>query len=88
MTTAQITLGNSRQADAAFRSDEQARSAAAAKLIGLALATLVPALFWTGMTWAIGHACGIEITTNSLVVIAVTITLFLSFVCSALLSTD
>lgn len=87
MATAPTAL-NGHQADTTLRSGDQARPFVSAKLVGLTIATFVPALFWTVTVWAISHACDIEVAANTLLTIGVTIMLFLSFVCSALLGTD
>ena len=58
------------------------------KAIGLAVATVGPAVFWTVIAWAASHAFGIELSAMTLATIAVVITAFLSLVCSALLATD
>jgi hypothetical protein len=87
MATVPITLAG-HQADTTFRSADQTRSVVPAKLAGLAIATLVPALFWTATVWGIGHAFGVEISTRALITIAAAITAFLSVICSAMLATD
>lgn len=58
------------------------------KAIGLAVATVVPAVFWTLIAWGAGHAFGVELSAMTLATIAVVITAYLSLVCSALLATD
>ncbi len=54
------------------------------KLMGLAIVSLVPALFWTGVLALIGPLIGITFDLNTLVMVGIVIALFLSVVFSAL----
>ena len=78
MVTAPATL-DQQHANTGFVSREHLQSEISAKWIGLVIATLVPALFWTGAVWLIGKAVGIEIATVTLVTMATTVTAFLSY---------
>jgi hypothetical protein len=87
MATAPIILSG-HQTDTTFHSGNQTRSVVPVKVAGLAIATLVPALFWTAAVWGVGHTVGVEISTSTLVTIATAITAFLSVICSAMLARE
>lgn len=89
MATLPITLADG-QSRAVNRIDGGTleRTVLPAKIAGLAIATVMPAAFWTLVFWAIGRAFGYEVETTTLISIATSITIFLGFVCSAILNTN
>jgi hypothetical protein len=54
-------------------------------LFGLAITALVPAVFWTGLVWLVSPLLGWHMSAMTLGIIAGSITLFLTLICSALL---
>lgn len=54
------------------------------KLVGLAIVTILPALFWTGVLAVIGSTIGIAFSAGTLLLIGVAIALMLSLVFTAL----
>lgn len=62
------------------------RTFAAAKLAGLAIVMVVPAIFWTFVAWVAGQVVGIEIGTATLWLVASLIAVFLGLVCSAMIA--
>ncbi|MBX9926883.1 MAG: hypothetical protein K2Y05_11035 [Hyphomicrobiaceae bacterium] len=55
---------------------------------GLALAVLVPALFWPAVIWAAAQGFGYSIPVGSLIALGGSIATFLSVVCGALMLRD
>lgn len=58
------------------------------RALGLAVATLLPALFWTSMLVLAGNIFGYEFSGLVLMTVAAAITLFLAIIVSALPSGD
>lgn len=56
-----------------------------AKILGLALAALMPALFWTGAIAGAGGVLGFSIALSTLVLTGTAIALFLGAVCAPLM---
>jgi hypothetical protein len=63
------------------RTPVTARLTRAYRLVGLAVATLLPAAFWVGLAAALAQAAGATISTPALVIAAAAIALFLGAVC-------
>ena len=56
-----------------------------ARLIGLAVVTLVPAFFWMGALAFVSHILGAPLSTSTLVLTGAAIGFFLCIVCAALI---
>jgi hypothetical protein len=64
------------------------QSIPSAALLGIGIASIIPALFWMGMIWAAGRLLGFEISGMMLLSTGTAIALFLGLICSALLAAD
>lgn len=58
------------------------------RMLGLAVATIIPAIFWTAMLALAGNIFGFEVSGLLLMTVATLITLFLAVIVSALPSGD
>ena len=56
------------------------------KSLGLALVTVLPALFWTALIATAGHVFGIVFAPAALLLTAAAITLFLAAVCAPIMA--
>ena len=56
------------------------------KVIGLAIVTVLPALFWTALLAASGHAVNVTFAPSALALTAAAITLFLAAVCAPIMA--
>lgn len=61
------------------------RNALAYRLSGLAIATVLPALFWVAFAAGFGHVAGVTFSAMSLALFGSAITLFLGAVCAPLI---
>ena len=59
-------------------------SALNGKLVGLAIVSILPALFWTGVLALVGPMIGIVLGAKTLLVIGFSIAVFLSLILSSL----
>lgn len=57
-----------------------------AALFGVAIVSVLPALFWTLMIWAVSSVFGWNVSATALTTVAAAIALFLSVVCSAIIA--
>jgi hypothetical protein len=57
-------------------------------ITGIAIAAVVPALFWTGLAWAASRVFDLGLTAGTLAALAAGIATFLSIVCSAVIAAD
>jgi hypothetical protein len=76
------------RAEAADRYSVASRSARANQFMGLAAASLLPALFWAGIAVAAGHAVGVSLSLNMLTGIGASIALFLGVICAPMILKD
>ena len=56
-----------------------------ARLFGLAIVTLAPALFWVGALAVVSHVFGAPLATSTLVLMGAAIGLFLCVVCAPII---
>jgi hypothetical protein len=56
------------------------------KAAGIALVSIVPAMFWTALLVAAGHAFGVPFESSSLVTVFAAIALFLAAVCAPVMT--
>jgi hypothetical protein len=61
------------------------RNTLAYRLVGLAVATVLPALFWVALAVSLGHAAGVTFSALALTLVGGAITLFLSAVCAPII---
>ncbi len=57
-------------------------------LPGLALAVVIPTLFWPATVWAIGQGLGYTLALSTLVMLGSAIAVFLTIVCGAIMLRD
>jgi hypothetical protein len=67
-------------------SDRAGDRALTAKIVGMALVAVVPAIFWTACIWLACRLAGVAIASTSLALIAASIALFMTVIGSALLA--
>lgn len=84
MTTAPLDLESSRLT--LTPQTVPARISLPNMLLGVAIASLVPALFWASVVWIISRWLGAGISGQVLLGFACSVTLFLTAVCGALLA--
>ena len=66
----------------------KARPAVPDAVVGISLAALLPAAFWTGTIAAVSHALGMTLSGATLAMIAGGIAMFLAIVCSAVMANN
>jgi len=54
-------------------------------VVGIAIVSLLPALFWTALIWAVSQVLGWNISMVTLATVASSIAVFLGLVCSAII---
>lgn len=59
-----------------------------AAVVGIAIVSLLPALFWTALIWAGSQFFGWNISAATLATLASAIAVFLGLVCSAIIAAD
>ena len=84
MTTAPLNL-HSRRLALTPRATP-ARISLSNMVLGVAIMSLVPALFWASVIWVVGRWLGAPISAQALVGFACSVALFLTAVCGALLA--
>lgn len=57
-------------------------------IVGISLAALLPAAFWTGVIALISHALGMALSGATLAIIAGAIAMFLAIICSAVMANN
>jgi hypothetical protein len=88
MTIIPLQFANIRSgtANVATFAPDRAPGLSSTVAIGIAVVSLLPAVFWTGVIWGASYLFGWNLGSATLATIAASIAVFLSIVCSAIIA--